>query len=345
MRLAALLVVYPAVALAGPIATPAQPKLDDTAKAAIPDAGLWFAGRSRMGYVGGPFIIYHLTKDKLDEVYRDETSKIEAFVWLDPHTLVLETQTTGVTQLGFFVDGKPTKTVKVTIADWKLPKTMTLHPDSGPALAITKAGQIWLETCSVPAKEEGNVACTKKVALRVDTAPYVSAPKRPRDTLPERVAQLGDGDLPTPKPAKAPAGITVKLQQVMIGSDKVQGFACKGPSGDATWPHAVANFEADKALTKLKVRWVRTSPPIFAIDGVVLERAMGTGPDQWIPTSYTFHACKPDPVPEYQDLGGGLWADLAISADSFNGVWTVHLDNTPIAVLIGADRGFLMAPH
>jgi hypothetical protein len=340
MRTWASLAIVAASAAADPL--PPQPKIAPDVAAKVP--GVLVAARTDHDSTGGPdaFAIWRLGSTGAVELFSETIDRaVDAFHWLDAHTLVALDDHAGTWRVRWFVDGKldAARTVELRDKDWPAP------PPQGtdPLLAIGKHGEVWLHFCAAEGKP-----CKREVYLRADAKPFATVSKRPAGVDDVAAQALAPERKPQVVPAaKAPPGVTVKLQNVRYVDasgtpEMVKGFTCTAGGATATWPApGVTDWRFDVQPERL--HWIAAAPPLFYVEGKLVNPV-----DQVSHERRYFRACDAAAMDAFLWLGGGLWARMArvfTNGHYVNSVWSVYLDDAPLAALPGSDEWFEVAPR
>ena len=312
-----------------------QPVIPAEAAARIPPAGRLIAVLTdTQDPDSTAFVIWRLTPTGLVEVFRETTTKIRNFDWIDARTLVVWTpMEEPELTVRWFVDGKLARTATATAADWKLSRGASSLNSFSMDMYVGRGGAVWLESClSTVEAAEGEV-CKRAAWLRVDTTPFATAARRPKGLTAARGRSfLGDprtlADLP--RLPRAPAGVTVVLKRLKIQGEKARGFECRSAGKVITWPYGHDDWRFD--IEPDTVQWLHAMPPLFAVEG------KSTNPVGWVSRrAEVFRACQQDAMRGFRWLGAGMWAEKLEH-------WTLFVDAQPIAVLDGTELAFEAAP-
>jgi hypothetical protein len=267
----------------------------------------------------GDLVVYKINASGISKLYTEKKTNPSQAGWSDAKTLwVLYNEK--VTRLSKIVDGKVVEKITVPATAFKLPAGVEVEPK----LHLGTKGEVYVHHCLKPKGETGdaNLRCAKGVWVRVDTKDQKQQTKQP--AIDEyRPSGSGLGTAPPFPKAKAPAGYTVTLQQVVVdgvGDDqkkmKTKGAVCKGPGGSKTWPDDTVDIPF--AMKPSRVTWLRTSPPVVKIDGKATNPIGDVEQHEAV-----FFECK-RLYEEAVYFGAGAWALRDQSQ------WTVYVDGKSV---------------
>lgn len=349
--LGSLLAIALLTTASGPAAAkrrPPMPGLSDAIVARLPPAG-WLVAHATDRGQNDWFAITRVGATGAVELTHEATVP-DAATWLDGHALV--TMTTDVdsdiTTVRRYVDGRADEqaTVIVPATAWALPKGKTLVDTRAPELWLGKAGAVWLARCHTTRPRGNDEVCAGRAWVRVDggLTAATRAPAKVRLAAPAVPSLRQGGALP--KGIKAPAGFAVTLRKITVDDPDqhatVKGFACAGPgAAPVLWPSAaVTDWQFDVRPTK--VRWLATTPPLFAVSG------KATNPvDEVTSEDRVFRGCAAKALEDFVWLGGGRWAAMTMNwnGDQYAGAtWTIYVDDVTIATIDAAPSWFQVAP-
>lgn len=298
-------------AAADPIAQPAQPKLGPELAARIPAGGALIALR------GEGLSVVRLTGRGPVELYRDRAFSPQAVMWTDRTTLVALGDSDGNLELRWIIDGKldPSRTVQVREDGIQGP--LTMHAG--------RAGAVWIEACfeHVDTGDERGSVCSRTRWMRADTAPRTFTARAP--SLPR--PRPGFGALPK---RQAPAGYRAKLtppRYKRADGERFRGIECAQPSAKVTWEKLLNQYY--DTLSPARLQWISQTPPLLAVEGVATNVVGWPRRAVWL-----FTPCDSTPLLATW-IGDNLWARRdSVETD----LWTVYLDDQPVAVLHASDE-------
>jgi hypothetical protein len=245
---------------------------------------------------GEDIVVARLSPTGIDGTDRLHVGYLVGMVWLDRRTLLAveikqARQDGSDLVLHTWVDGVRDRSRERTI-DTKGWAGAAWRTTSGMQVELDEARRPWLTICA----EHG---CARSLYVALDTLAPATAPPKLRDHARQDLAAVAP-----------PPGTSAEIGRVIIpkfaytefhGEAELDGVICRDGSRTATWPTELVMSEHKESLRPQRVFWVRTSPPLLAIDGI--DRHGGAQLRRFL------RGCTATAVERVVRLGGGLWAD------------------------------------